>query len=210
MFPGTAGGINWGSVSIDTARGLLGVNTLHFANFGRLVPRKLMEGQTMGGAKGEVTFGMEGTPWVFAQSTFTSPLGVPCQKPPFGKIHALDLKTRKLVWSQSFGTAEWAGPFNIPTRLPIRMGVPNMGGSVVTAGGVTFIGAAQDRKLRAYDTATGLELWSYDLPAIAAATPMSYVSPTDGRQYVVIASGGHFALPGPNAGAIMAFALPKE
>jgi len=210
MFPGTAGGINWGGVSIDRERGLVVVNTLRFANFGRLVPRKEMEGKAFGGEKGEVIFGMEGTPWVFAQSNFMSPLGVPCQKPPYGTINALDLKTRKLVWSKSFGTSAKAGPFNIPTLLPIRMGVPNMGGSVVTAGGVTFIGAAQDRKLRAYDTATGRELWSYDLPAIAAASPMSFVSGEDGRQYVVIASGGHYALPGPQAAAILAFALPGK
>ncbi|MDG2003780.1 MAG: PQQ-binding-like beta-propeller repeat protein [Novosphingobium sp.] len=210
MFPGTAGGINWGGVSIDQARGLMIVNTLRFANFGRLVARKEMAGQDFGGAKGQVIFGQEGTPWVFAQSTFMSPLGVPCQKPPFGTINALDLKTRKLVWSKSFGTSAMAGPFNFPSLLPIRMGVPNMGGSVVTAGGLTFIGAAQDRRLRAYDSATGRELWSFDLPAIAAASPMSFVSPQDGRQYVVIASGGHYALPGPQAGAIMAFALPQE
>lgn len=210
MFPGTAGGINWGGVSIDKARGLLIVNTLRFANFGRLVPREEVDGQNFGGKEGEVIFGQEGTPWAFAQSTFMSPLGVPCQKPPYGTISALDLKTRKLVWSKSFGTSARAGPFNLPTLLPIRMGVPNMGGSVVTAGGLTFIGAAQDRKLRAYDTATGRELWSFELPAIAAALPMSFVSPEDGRQYVVIASGGHYALPGPQAGAILAFALPKE
>jgi quinoprotein glucose dehydrogenase len=210
MYPGTAGGINWGGVSIDPVRGLLVVNTLHFANLGRLVPREQVEGKATGGAKGAVLFGMEGTPWAFEQATFMSPLGVPCQQPPFGTINALDLKTRELVWSKSFGTAKWAGPFDIPSRLPIRMGVPNMGGSVATAGGLTFIGASQDRKLRAYDTATGRELWSYELPAIAAASPMSYVSRGNGRQYVVIASGGHFALPGPQAGAIMAFALPGE
>jgi glucose dehydrogenase len=139
-----------------------------------------------------------------------SPLGVPCQRPPFGTINALDLKTRKLVWSKSFGTAAKSGPFNISSQLPIRMGVPNMGGSVVTAGGLTFIGAAQDRKLRAYETASGRELWSYDLPAIAAATPMTYVSPGDGRQYVVVSSGGHFGIPGPLSGAILAFALPRD
>ena len=90
------------------------------------------------------------------------------------------------------------------------MGAPNMGGSVVTAGGLAFIGASLDRKLRAYDISNGRELWSADLPAVAAATPMSYVSAKTGRQYVVIAAGGHYGLPGPPAGAVVAFALPDD
>lgn len=209
MYPGTAGGINWGSVSIDPRRRLLVVNTLRFANFGRLIPRTQASGKAFGGKEGTAVFEQAGTPYVFAQSTFMSPLGVPCQRPPYGTINALDLKTRKLVWSRSFGTSAQSGPFNLPTGLPIPMGVPNMGGSVVTAGGITFIGAAMDRRLRAYDTATGRELWSAGLPAVAAATPMSYVA-EDGRQYVIIAAGGHYGIPGPQAAAILAFALPKE
>ncbi len=208
MYPGTAGGINWGSVSIDPQRGLLVVNTLRFANLGRLIPRE-QAGKNFGGKEGTAMFEQAGTPYVFAQTTFMSPLGVPCQRPPYGTINAFDLKTRKPVWSKSFGTSAEAGPFNLPSQLPIRMGVPNMGGSVVTAGGLTFIAAAQDRRLRAYDTATGRELWSAKLPAVAAATPMTYVA-RDGRQYVVIAAGGHYGLPGPPAAAIMAFAVPRR
>jgi quinoprotein glucose dehydrogenase len=88
------------------------------------------------------------------------------------------------------------------------MGVPNMGGSVVTAGGLVFIGAAQDRRLRAYDINTGLELWHAELPFVAVATPMTYVSASTGRQYVVISSGGHYGIPGPPGGSVLAFALP--
>ncbi|TGD72565.1 pyrroloquinoline quinone-dependent dehydrogenase [Mangrovimicrobium sediminis] len=209
MFPGTAGGINWGSVSVDTERGLLVVNTLRFANFGRLIRREQAAAEKFGGKEGTAVFEQAGTPYIFAQSTFMSPLGVPCQRPPYGTIHGLDLASRRQVWSHSFGTSAKSGPFNIPTLLPIRMGVPNMGGSIITAGGVAFIGAAQDRKLRALDSASGRELWSYELPAIAAATPMSFVSASDGRQYVVIAAGGHYGIPGPSAAAILAFALPR-
>lgn len=210
MYPGTAGGINWGSVSIDPARGLLVVNTLRFANFGRLIPRAKVRGKAFGGAEGTAAFEQAGTPYVFAQSTFMSPLGVPCQRPPYGTIHAFDLKTRRPVWSKSFGTSARSGPFGVPTLLPIRMGVPNMGGSISTAGGLVFIGAAQDRLLRAYDTRTGRELWQAPLPAVGVATPMSYVSPRTGRQYVVIAAGGHYGIPGPGAGALMAYALPDN
>lgn len=209
MYPGTAGGINWGSVSIDRARGLVVVNALRFANFGRLIPRGEAPAEGFGGAEGTAIFEQAGTPYVFAQSTFMSKLGVPCQKPPYGTISAFDLKTRKLVWHRSLGTSAKSGPFGIPTLLPIRMGVPNMGGSITTGGGLVFIAAAQDRLLRAIDITNGRELWSAPLPAVGVATPMSYVSPS-GRQFVVIAAGGHYGIPGPPGGALMAYALPPQ
>lgn len=210
IYPGTAGGINWGSVSIDEKRGLMMVNTLRFANIGRLIPRKDVPPGPFGGRKGNVIFEQAGTPYAFAQEPFMSMLGIPCQRPPYGTVHVFDLRTRKQVWSRSLGTSARSGPLGIPTLLPIRMGVPNMGGSIVTAGGLAFIAAAQDRLLRAYDISTGRELWSAPLPSVGAATPMSYVSPKTGRQYVVIAAGGHFGIPGPAGGSILAFALPAK
>ncbi len=209
FYPGTAGGIDWGSVSVDTERGLVAVNTLRFANFGRLVARKDAP-TSEGGGGGWVIFQMVGTPYIFAETPFMSPLQVPCQAPPYGTMNVLDLKTRKLLWSKPLGTAASSGPFGAPSRLPLRMGVPNMGGSVVTAGGLVFIAAAQDRMLRAYDIGNGRELWSATLPAVAAATPMTYVSSRTGRQYVVIAAGGHYGIPGPPGGAVLAFALPQR
>lgn len=208
IYPGTAGGIDWGSVSVDPDRGLVAVNTLRFANFGRLVARK-QGPSSEGGGQGWVTFQMAGTPYIFVETPFMSPLQVPCQAPPYGTMSVLDLKTRKLLWSAPLGTAEHSGPFGIASRLPIRMGVPNMGGSVVTAGGLVFIAAAQDRRLRAFEMDNGRELWSAPLPAVAAATPMSYVSARTGRQYVIIAAGGHYGIPGPPGGSVLAFALPR-
>lgn len=208
MYPGTAGGINWGSVSVDGQRGLISVNTLRVANFGRLIPRAKVPSGEFGGREWKLIIEQAGTPYAFTQAPFMSPLGVPCQRPPYGTIHVLDLQTRELVWSKSLGTAARSGPFGLPSLLPIRMGVPNMGGAVVTAGGLVFIGAAQDRRLRAYDIGNGRELWRAQLPAVGAATPMTYVSPKTGRQYVVIASGGHYGIYGPSAGALLAFALP--
>ena len=210
MYPGTAGGINWGSVSIDEQRGLMIVNALRFANVGRLIPRRNVRPGNFGGQEGNVIFEQAGTPYAFAQQPFFSALGIPCQRPPYGTIQAFDLKTRKAVWSRSLGTSAKSGPLGIPTLLPIRMGVPNMGGSVTTAGGLAFIAAAQDRLLRAYDIGTGRELWNAPLPSVGAATPMSYVSPKTGRQYVVIAAGGHFGIPGPAGGSILAYALPVK
>jgi membrane-bound PQQ-dependent dehydrogenase (glucose/quinate/shikimate family) len=210
MYPGTAGGINWGSVTIDPVRGLVVVNALRFGNLGRLVPRAKAPTGAGGGAEGTAMFEQAGTPYAFAQSTFMSPLGVPCVQPPYGTITAFDLRTRKLVWTKSLGTSAQSGPLGIPTLLPIRMGVPNMGGSISTAGGLVFIAAAQDRVLRALDIASGRELWQAPLPAVGAATPMSYVSPRTGRQYVVIQAGGHYGIPGPAASALMAYALPRK
>jgi quinoprotein glucose dehydrogenase len=208
-YPAVGGGINWGSVAVDTQRGLLVVNALHLANVNRLVPRRAGEAAKGGFEGGVIMFPQEGTPYSFASYPFLSPLFAPCQEPPYGTISVFDIATRRLVWSKPLGTAEGSGPLGIQSGLPLRIGAPNFGGAVVTAGGLTFIAATQDRRLRALDTANGRELWSAKLPAVGAAMPISYVSPS-GRQFVVIAAGGHFAIPGPHAAAIMAYALPQE
>ena len=207
-YPAVGGGINWGSISIDPDRGLLLVNTLHLANLNRLVPRAKGEPAKGGFEGGVIKFPQAGTPFAMEQFPFLSPLFAPCQQPPYGKIWAFDLKTRKLVWSKPLGTAEGSGPLGIAMHLPLRLGAPGFGGTMTTAGGLTFVAATQDRRLRAFDTANGRELWSTLLPAVGAANPVSYVSPRTGRQYVVIAAGGHFAVPGPQAAAILAYALP--
>jgi quinoprotein glucose dehydrogenase len=94
-----------------------------------------------------------------------------------------------------------------PLPLPIKWGTPNLGGPIVTAGGLVFIGAAMDDYLRAFDAATGRELWKGRLPAGGQATPMSYV--WQGRQYVVIAAGGHARVGTRLGDSIVAFALPR-
>lgn len=209
-YPSVGGGINWGSVSVDPRRGLMVVNTLHFANFNRLVanrPGVVMKGGFEGGIN---RFPQKGTPYGLENFPFASPIDVPCQKPPFMRIWVMDIRTRKLVWSKPLGTAAGSGPFHIASHIPLRLGAPGVGGSMVTAGGLVFIGAVQDGRLRAFDVANGKELWSTELPSVGAANPISYISPKTGKQYVVIAAGGHFALPGPHAAAIMAFALPGK
>lgn len=208
-YPAVGGGINWGSVSVDPQRGLLVVNSLHLANINRLAPRKEGETPKSGFEGGVIMFPQAGTPYGFESYPFLSPIFAPCQQPPYGTISVFDIKTRKLVWSEPLGTAEGSGPLGIQSHLPLRMGAPNFGGSLTTAGGLVFIAAGQDRRLRAFDIANGREVWSAKLPAVGAAMPISYVSPS-GRQFVVIAAGGHFAIPGPHAAAIMAFALPTK
>lgn len=208
-YPAVGGGINWGSVSIDPQRGLMAVNSLHFANLNRLAPRKKGEDEKGGFEGGVITFPQAGTPYSFKSFPFLSPIFIPCQEPPYGTISVFDIASRKLVWSKPLGTAAGSGPLGLASHVPLLMGAPNFGGSVSTAGGLVFIAAAQDRTLRAFDIANGKELWSAQLPAVGAANPISYVSPKTGRQYVVIAAGGHFSIPGPHASAVMAYALPK-
>jgi glucose dehydrogenase len=204
------GGINWGSVSVDTQRGLMVVNTLHLANLNRLVPRTQGTVVKGGFEGGVITFPMEGTPYYLAQFPFLSPLFVPCQRPPFGSIQVFDIATRKLLWSKPLGTAAGSGPLGIASHIPLRLGAPNFGGSMTTASGLVFIAATQDRLLRAFDIGNGREVWNSTLPAVGASMPISYVSPRTGRQYIVIAAGGHFAIPGPDASAIVAYALPEH
>jgi glucose dehydrogenase len=213
FYPGSAGGVNWGSITIDTSRDVMITNNLYMPDIGWLIPRAEADRQqySQGGSHADAfAFPQTGTPFAMHRSVFLNPLGVPCIAPPFGRISAIDLKTAHVIWTKTFGTAFRAGPLGLESLLPFRMGVPNMGGSIATAGGVVFIGAAEDRMFRAFDIGNGRELWSYSLPSIGAATPMTYVAPRSGRQIVVIAAGGHPGLPGPTASTLFAFALPAS
>lgn len=116
-----------------------------------------------------------------------SPLGIPCNPPPWGTLAAVELATGKVRWEVPLGTTR--DQFFFP--IPFRLGMPNMGGPIATAGGLVFIGAAMDNYLRAFDTDTGTELWKGRLPAGGQATPMTYRLRESDRQFVVIAAGGH-------------------
>ncbi len=213
VYPGYGGGINWGGVSVDRGRGIMIVNSNRFAIGVHLIPRAeaLREGIAPRSSSnhGDASRGaaQQGVPYAAIMRPFMSPLGVPCQRPPWGMIAGVDLKTRALLWSKPFGTGRDSGPFGLPSMLPIPIGVPNMGGSVTTASGLTFVAATHDRYLRVLDTLTGRELRRLRLPAGGQATPMSFRS-ASGRQFVVIAAGGNPGL-GTKAGdAVIAYALP--
>ncbi|MFM6832799.1 MAG: membrane-bound PQQ-dependent dehydrogenase, glucose/quinate/shikimate family [Novosphingobium sp.] len=216
-FPGFLGGMNWGGVSIDRDRNLMIVNTNYVGNYVRLVNRE--EADRLGvrpagmGApsspEGQFIQPQLGTPFAVESLPFLSPLFAPCQAPPWGRISAVDLVSKKLVWSHPIGSARDSGPLGLPSMMPFRIGTPNLGGSVVTRGGVIFIAATQDKFLRAIDTATGEELWRGRLPQAGQATPMTYLSPASGRQFVVTASGGHAFLGTQPGDTIYAYALPK-
>ena len=134
-----------------------------------------------------------------------SPLGIPCTAPPWGKLVAVDLSQGRVAWEAPLGSVHEMGPFPLPWHL--NWGTPNLGGGLVTDGGVVFIGATMDRQFRAFDVRDGRQLWTYALPIDATATPMSYTF--KGRQYVLINAGGH-AMYGRGTGDyLIAFALPE-
>lgn len=145
-------------------------------------------------------------PFAALKAPFLSPLTVPCQQPPWSRLTAIDLKSRRILWSQPLGSGKENGPRGFRSGIPLVMGVPAMGGSLVTAGNLTFVGASTDRTFRAFETTSGRVLWEADLPESGNAGPMTYLSPR-GRQMVVIAAGGHKLLRGRNGDKIIAFAL---
>ena len=215
-WPGALGGINWGSVSVDPVSRIMIVNSSHVINYNRLIPRakadamglKPVAKPSFENVAGPVA--QAGTPFGASIQPFLSPLVAPCTQPPYGLIGAVDLNTGKLLWQKPFGTARDSGPLLMSTGLPIPLGVPNIGGSVTTGSGLVFIGATQEHMIRAYDLRTGRELWKGRLPAGGNATPMTYWSAKSGRQFVVIAAGGHGGILSGYSDKLIAFALPRK
>ncbi|BFM09574.1 membrane-bound PQQ-dependent dehydrogenase, glucose/quinate/shikimate family [Halioxenophilus aromaticivorans] len=206
-LPSWFGGMNWGSVAIDESRGILYVNDGRIGTISQLVPREVFD-ERYGGPSSEGVRGQQlGTPWGIEQGVFLSPLGVPCQEPPFGTLAAIDLNNGQMIWQIPLGTVEDSVLFGAKTRLPIPIGMPSRGSSIVTAGGLLFMAGTQDYYLRAYDANTGDELWKGRLPLGAETTPMTYRA--GGRQYVLIAAGGTDAS-GELGDHVIAFALPQE
>lgn len=211
-FPGSFGSISWGGVAIDEMRHLLISNKTSVAYYMQLVRREQAPefARTRHDPTSYQWLPMEGTPYVARVHPFVSPLAIPCNQPPWGHLQAIDLVTKRTLWKRSIGTARDSGPFGYPTELPLPIGTPTQGGAIVTASGLTFIGATTDNYLRAFDTRTGRELWRGRLPAGGQATPMTYVSPKSGRQFVLIAAGGHGGMKTTRGDSFVAFALPPE
>ena len=140
---------------------------------------------------------------LYEEGLLLSPLGAPCNKPPWGALTAVDLVKGEIAWEVPLGSIEEF----LPVPIPWRLGTPNIGGPIVTAGGLVFIGATMDSKLRAFAVADGRELWHADLPAPAMTSPITYEAA--GRQFVVIVAGGSHDLPGPRSDRTVAYALPS-
>lgn len=203
QYPGSAGGANWGGVAIDPNRGLLFVNQSRLPMVVTLIPRAEYEAlETRIAEYPEELYPMKGAPYALRRAPLLSPLGAPCNPPPWGTLTAVDLASGDVVWESTLGTTRDQAPF--PLWLPL--GSPNLGGPLATASGLVFIGATTDKFLRAFDARSGEEIWRQRLPYTANATPISYRLGPNRRQYVVIAAGGHgWSEPGD---ALIAFALP--
>jgi len=189
VFPGNLGMFEWGGIAVDPVRQIAIANPMAVPFVSKLLPRgpnnpSAPNSQHPPGSENGVQ-PMYGTPYGVDLHPFLSPLGLPCLRPPWGYMAGIDLKTMKTIWMHKNGTIRDSSP--IP--VPIKMGVPTLGGPLVTAGGVTFLTSTLDYYIRAYDVSTGEQLWQDRLPAGGQSTPMSYA--LNGKQYVVTAAGGH-------------------
>jgi len=199
VFPGNVGGVNWGSAAYDPLRHVMVANTNRLIASVKLIPRDKYDAET-GKDQDNRIFGefgeQKGAPYGLYRSFLFSPSKTPCNTPPWGTTEAIDLYTGKKLWDVPLGTM-------IPGQ---QTGSINLGGPMVTAGGLVFTSAAMDLFLRAFDIETGKELWQYALPAGGQATPMTYT--LNGKQYLVIAAGGHGKLGTKQGDYVLAFALP--
>ena len=203
-MPGNLGGMNWSGGAFDPERQIYVTNVNNLAMEVHLIPREKYLPQEQaaeaGKFRGDVS-PQHGTPYGMTRQAILSPQGLPCLPPPWGELVAVDLPKGTIRWHVPLGTAVKLDgkKFTVP-------GTPNLGGPILTATGLVFIGASMDDSFRAFDVETGQVLWTVQLPAGGQATPMTYQE--SGRQYVVISAGGHGKLGTTLGDSVVAFALP--
>ncbi len=223
QYPSYNGGSDWGSVAIDPVRGVMIANYNDMPMYNKLVHReevneegwltRAQENEMFGGPTGGAEGAGDpqvGTPYgIDVNAGWRLPFtGLLCKEPPYGGIRAIELATGKTLWDRPLGTARNNGPFGIASHLPINIGTPNNGGSVVTAGNLIFIAAATDGLIRAIDINSGETVWQDVLPTSAQANPMVYEQ--DGKEYLVIMAGGHHFMETPVGDYVIAYALPDS
>ncbi|MBD8495164.1 glucose/quinate/shikimate family membrane-bound PQQ-dependent dehydrogenase [Pseudomonas syringae] len=192
-FPGSLGGLNWGGLSTDPVHGFIFVNDMRLGLWVEMIASQNQGKAAAGGEAINTGMGavpLKGTPYAVNKNRFLSLAGIPCQAPPYGTLTAIDMKTQKIAWQVPVGTVEDTGPLGIAMGLPIKIGLPTLGGTLSTQGGLIFIAGTQDFYLRAFNSANGEEVWKARLPVGSQGGPMTYVSPKTGKQYVVITAGG--------------------
>jgi quinoprotein glucose dehydrogenase len=187
MYPGSTGGMNWGSTSIDNQRGIMYVAQMHYAQITTLIPRAEYDALNPVNAYPNEYYAMAGSDYGVKRVPFMSRFDAPCLPLPWGSLMAVDLKSGETLWQRFLGTSRDIAPF----PFWFNTGTPIAGGTLVTAGGLLFVGATTDKYFRAFDTETGKELWRTRLETTANATPMSYKLDTNSPQYIVVAAGGH-------------------
>ena len=207
VVPGNVGGMAWSGAAFDPVHRLILIPINNVAAQVRLIPRAEYRaardsGREIGG-DWELAE-QEDTPYGMARRLLRAPGGWPCTPPPWGTLNAVDADTGAIRWTVPLGQTPALGPAG---PAPPEFGTISLGGPIVTAGGLVFIGGTIDRGFRAFDVETGKELWKHELPTSARAVPMTYRGP-DGRQYVLISAGGHGLPIAPLDDALVAFALP--
>ena len=193
-FPGTLGGATWSGVSVDPASGTAFVNVNEIGAIGMI--RRRAPGAP---APAWERWSPAGGPY----ARFWDDDDLPCQRPPWGKLHAIDLSTGEFRWTVPLGVND-----ALLARGVRNTGAPNIGGSIATAGGLVFIGSTNDKRLRAFDARTGEELWVTRLEGSAHATPVTYRGARTGKQFVVVAAGGGGQFDRDQADVVAAYALP--
>jgi quinoprotein glucose dehydrogenase len=201
IYPMTGGGVNWGGAAFDPVNQILYANTSRAIHIVKLIPRA--EANAYKPSKGIEFAPQHGANYAMTRTLSISPLGILCNKPPWGAMVAVDLKAGKILWQSPVGTSEDQGPLGIA----FKWGTPLLSGVVVTAGGLVFTGAL-DAYLRAFDAKSGAELWQGRLPVPAIANPMTYL--WKGEQYVVIAAGGHSEAGTTIGDSVVAFRLARQ
>ena len=194
VFPGNLGGGTWSGAAFDPSSGYLFVNVNELGAVGEM--RKVAATNTYRRGsdlpRGEYARFWDERRW-------------PCQKPPWGTLAAVNLHDGSLAWRVPLGIVE-----ELAAKGLTDTGAPNLGGAIVTAGGVVFIAGTNDSRMRAFDARTGGTLWETTLPASGHATPMTYLGPRSGTQFVAIAAGGGGYLSPTYSDAIVAFSLPAQ
>jgi quinoprotein glucose dehydrogenase len=210
VYPGNFGVFNWGSIAVDPERQVAFTTPAYLAFVSQLIPRAdettlYVQGPNRPEQSLPALNENFGAPYAVKLAPFISPLGIPCQAPPWGYVAAADLTTGRIAWMHKNGTVRDLAP--VP--LPFKMGVPSLGGPIVTASGLAFLSGTLDYYVRAYDLSDGRQLWESRLPAGGQATPMTYTG-ADGRQFLLVVAGGHGSL-GTKAGDyVIAYALPGQ
>ena len=202
-MPGNLGGLTWSGYAYDPGRGLLIANVNNLPAKVQLFARATFD--SMARTEDGEYEPQAGSPYGMFRRFLQAPSGLPCGTPPWGSLVALDLVAKKIRWQVPLGSMQRFGVDHGSSTPP---GSVSLGGPIVTAGGLVFIAGTVDPYLRAFDVENGRELWKGELPASAHATPMTYRIGPAGRQYVVVAAGGHAKITEEKlSDALVAFAI---
>lgn len=202
-YPDSAGGVQWGGVAFDPQSQTAIVNVSHVVQTLKLYSREDYDAADKGSGNESGFAPQEGAPYGMRLEPALNWLGMPCWEPPFGELVAIDMHTGDVKWRRPMGASQQYGFF-----MPERWGSPTIGGPAVTAGGVVFIGASMDAKVRAFSLETGEELWEDQAEAPAVANPSVYEY--KGRQYVAFVAGGNTILKDQVGDQVVVYALPKN